>query len=78
MENKSSSCCGTDEGKSSMQTYIVWVKRPVQNLFFTKSHEDLESWYQTFLPDTIANSNELTKPRMVHTYRMWPLDLQQN
>ncbi|KAL6280220.1 hypothetical protein ACE6H2_017101 [Prunus campanulata] len=59
----------TDEGKSSMQTYIVWVKRPVQNLFFTKSHEDLESWYQTFLPDTIANSNELTKPRMVHTYR---------
>ncbi|TQE10111.1 hypothetical protein C1H46_004281, partial [Malus baccata] len=51
------------------QTYVVWVKKPVQDKFFSKSHQDLESWYQTFLPETVADSNEATKPRMVHTYR---------
>ncbi|XP_021803403.1 subtilisin-like protease SBT1.4, partial [Prunus avium] len=59
----------TDEERNTMQTYIVWVKKPVQKYFFSKSHEDLESWYHTFLPTTIASSNQLKKPQMVHAYR---------
>ncbi|VVA23486.1 PREDICTED: subtilisin [Prunus dulcis] len=59
----------TDEEQNNMQTYIVWVKKPVQKYFFSKSQEDLESWYHTFLPTTIASSNQLKKPRIVHAYR---------
>ncbi|PQQ09151.1 subtilisin-like protease SBT1.7 [Prunus yedoensis var. nudiflora] len=59
----------TDGEQNTMQTYIVWLKKPVQKYFFSKSHEDLESWYHTFLPTTIASSDQLKKPRMVHAYR---------
>ncbi|XP_062030182.1 subtilisin-like protease [Rosa rugosa] len=52
----------------SMQTYIVWVEKPVSDLIAQSEHEDLGSWYQTFLPQTIANSNQLKKPRMVYAY----------
>ncbi|KAM5572673.1 subtilisin-like protease [Rosa sericea] len=52
----------------SMQTYIVWVEKPVSDLIAQSEHEDLGSWYQTFLPQTIANSNQLEKPRMVYAY----------
>ncbi|KAM1584648.1 hypothetical protein ACFX1Z_037607 [Malus domestica] len=61
--------CLSVAAAADTQTYIVWVKKPIQDKFFSKSHQDLESWYQTFLPETVADSNEVTKPRMVHTYR---------
>ncbi|KAK9927385.1 hypothetical protein M0R45_024569 [Rubus argutus] len=55
------------EYTSNMQTYIVWVKKPVRKLF-SQSHEDLESWYQSFLPKTFATSNRVMRQRMVYTY----------
>ncbi|KAM5572672.1 subtilisin-like protease [Rosa sericea] len=54
---------------NSMQTYIVWVEKPPSNFHAQSDHEDLDSWYQSFLPQTIANSNQLVKPRMVYAYR---------
>ncbi|ONI06853.1 hypothetical protein PRUPE_5G085500 [Prunus persica] len=56
------------EEKNNLQTYIVWVQRPVSQNSFAQSHEDLESWYQLFLPETSANSNQLMTQRLVHTY----------
>ncbi|XP_021833706.1 subtilisin-like protease SBT1.2 [Prunus avium] len=59
----------TDEEQNDMQTYIVWVEKPVAQGSSAQSHEDLESWYHTFLPEsTIATSNQLSKPRIVHAY----------
>ncbi|CAB4279737.1 unnamed protein product [Prunus armeniaca] len=56
------------EEQNNLQTYIVWVQRPVFQNSFAQSHEDLESWYQSFLPETSAKSNQLMTQRMVHTY----------
>ncbi|ONI06852.1 hypothetical protein PRUPE_5G085400 [Prunus persica] len=57
------------EEQNNLQTYIVWVEKPVSQNSFAQSHEDLESWYHSFLPETSENSNQLIKKRMVHTYR---------
>ncbi|ONI06851.1 hypothetical protein PRUPE_5G085300 [Prunus persica] len=57
------------EEQTSLQTYIVWVEKPISQNSYAQSHEDLESWYQSFLPETSANSNQLMKQRMVHAYR---------
>ncbi|XP_008238728.1 PREDICTED: subtilisin-like protease SBT1.2 [Prunus mume] len=65
----SSLSLAADEEQNGMQTYIVWVEKPVAQGSSAQSHEDLESWYQTFLPEsTIATSNQLSKPRIVHAY----------
>jgi hypothetical protein len=37
-----------DETESSLQTYIVYVKRPEGRM--AVESDDLESWYQSFLP----------------------------
>ena len=53
--------------KSELQTYIVHVKRPHPGLgVYTKSN-GLESWYESFLPATIASSN--MKQRIIYSYR---------
>ncbi|XP_021800924.1 subtilisin-like protease SBT1.2 [Prunus avium] len=57
------------EEQNNLQTYIIWVEKPVSQNSFAQSHEDLESWYQSFLSETSENSNQLMKQRMVHTYR---------
>ncbi|XP_068317015.1 subtilisin-like protease 3 [Pyrus communis] len=59
----------TNDEKNSMQTYIVWVEKPVSQKFSPQSNEDLESWYQSFLPESIASSNQQMNQRMVHSYR---------
>ncbi|CAK9160252.1 unnamed protein product [Ilex paraguariensis] len=51
--------------QSNVETYIVHLKKPDDRVF-TQS-DDLESWYQSFLPVTTADSNE--PPRMVYAYR---------
>ncbi|KAM5572676.1 hypothetical protein ABKV19_012628 [Rosa sericea] len=57
------------EGGSSMQIYIVWVRKPADE-FSALHSQDLESWYQTYLPEnTIASSNKPSFRRMVHSYR---------
>ncbi|KAK9277603.1 hypothetical protein L1049_007148 [Liquidambar formosana] len=51
--------------KSSLQTYIVYVKKPDGGVY--EQLEDLESWYKSFLPVSIASSNQ--QQRMVYSYR---------
>ncbi|KAI3453630.1 hypothetical protein Pfo_010293 [Paulownia fortunei] len=50
----------------SLETYIVHVELPDSQLLSDQS-QDLESWYHSFLPTTIASSIET--PRMVYSYR---------
>ncbi|KAM1158694.1 hypothetical protein ACFX19_032521 [Malus domestica] len=52
------------EKQNSLQTYIVFLENPSPRIFFVES--DLDSWYQSFLLETIANSNQ---QRIVHAYR---------
>ncbi|CAN6580780.1 unnamed protein product [Malus baccata var. baccata] len=59
----------TNDEKNSMQTYIVWVEKPVSQKFSPQSNENLGSWYQSFLPESIASSNQQMNQRMVHSYR---------
>ncbi|KAG8382324.1 hypothetical protein BUALT_Bualt05G0065600 [Buddleja alternifolia] len=49
----------------SLETYIVHVDLPDSQLLSDQS-QDLESWYSSFLPTTIATSVET--PRMVYSY----------
>ncbi|TQE12578.1 hypothetical protein C1H46_001790 [Malus baccata] len=53
--------------KNGMQTYIVFVEKPVSQKF--SDQLDLESWYQSFLPETAQSSNQETSSRIVHAYR---------
>ncbi|KAL0296060.1 UNVERIFIED_CONTAM: Subtilisin-like protease SBT1.7 [Sesamum radiatum] len=50
----------------SLETYIVHVDLPGSRILSDQSH-DLESWYESFLPTTIARSIET--PRMVYSFR---------
>ncbi|KAK4435220.1 Subtilisin-like protease SBT1.2 [Sesamum alatum] len=52
--------------KSSLQTYIVLLEGPDGEV--TTQSEDLESWYQSFLPATTASSND-GEARIVYSYR---------
>ncbi|KDP25553.1 hypothetical protein JCGZ_20709 [Jatropha curcas] len=49
--------------ESELETYIVFLEKP-EGMMFTDS-KDLDSWYQSFLPDDTLSSN---KPRLVHSY----------
>lgn len=50
----------------SFETYIVHVDKPdIQ--FLSEQSQDLESWYQSFLPTATASSTET--PQMVYSYR---------
>ncbi|KAM1050482.1 hypothetical protein ACFX13_032943 [Malus domestica] len=51
------------EEKNSLQTYIVFLEKPASSKFSEES--DLDSWYQSFLPETTANLNQ---QRIVHAY----------
>ncbi|KAL2547472.1 Subtilisin-like protease SBT1.2 [Forsythia ovata] len=50
--------------KSKLETYIVHVEAP-DGQIFTQS-EDLNSWYQSFLPTITASSSD--NPRMIYSY----------
>ncbi|KAL0393442.1 UNVERIFIED_CONTAM: Subtilisin-like protease SBT1.2 [Sesamum latifolium] len=52
--------------RSSLQTYIVLLEGPDGEV--TTQSEDLESWYQSFLPATTASSND-GEARIVYSYR---------
>ncbi|XP_056174605.1 subtilisin-like protease [Syzygium oleosum] len=48
-----------------LSTYIVHVRKPAGEVF--AGPEDLQSWYQSFLPQTTANLDQTQ--RMVHSYK---------
>ncbi|XP_059291408.1 subtilisin-like protease [Lycium ferocissimum] len=57
--------------QSPLETYIVHVESPESRISTQSlSDQDLESWYLSFLPNTIAStsSNE-EAPRLVYSYR---------
>ncbi|KAK3010518.1 hypothetical protein RJ639_011331 [Escallonia herrerae] len=53
-------------GQSNLETYIVHVKLPDDQIFSKLSH-DLETFYHSFLPPTVAGLNE--QSRLVYSYR---------
>ncbi|KAJ8767622.1 hypothetical protein K2173_018180 [Erythroxylum novogranatense] len=55
---------GNNVGESELQTYLVFVAKP--DAMVSAQSEDLESYYQTFLPVDISDNGE---ERMVHAYR---------
>ncbi|BBH03249.1 hypothetical protein Prudu_014062 [Prunus dulcis] len=59
------------EEQNSLQTYIVWVEKPVSRNIFSQSHEGLESWYQSFLPETTVNSNSRRAHELFMHTAMW-------
>ncbi|KAK4389375.1 Subtilisin-like protease SBT1.2 [Sesamum angolense] len=52
--------------RSTLQTYIVLLEGPDGGV--TTQSEDIESWYQSFLPATTAGTND-GEARIVHSYR---------
>ncbi|XP_065858908.1 subtilisin-like protease [Euphorbia lathyris] len=48
--------------RSNLETYIVFVTKPEVGV-----SEDLESWYQSFLPVSISKSNK--QQRVIYSYR---------
>ena len=62
--NAFSSVTKSTETRNS-QTYIIHVNQPVGRVF-TES-EDLDSWYNSFLPPTTVSSDE-QQPQMLYTY----------
>ncbi|XP_050228014.1 subtilisin-like protease [Mercurialis annua] len=52
-------------GQRKLETYIVFVTKPQDG--FLKQSQDLESWYKSFLPTSISNSNQ--QKRIVYSYR---------
>ncbi|KAK4344068.1 hypothetical protein RND71_037162 [Anisodus tanguticus] len=51
---------------TNLETYIIQVESPDSQISTHASTMDLDNWYHSFLPTTIANSNEET--RMVYAY----------
>ncbi|KAI6702224.1 hypothetical protein NL676_011360 [Syzygium grande] len=51
--------------QTALSTYIVHVRKPAGEVF--AGPEDLQSWYQSFLSQTTANSDQMQ--RMVHSYK---------
>lgn len=62
--NAFSSVTKSTETRNS-QTYIIHVNQPVGRVF--AESEDLDSWYNSFLPTTTASSEE-QQPQMLYTY----------
>ncbi|PON57461.1 Subtilase [Parasponia andersonii] len=58
-----------------LETYIVYVKRPDNSVFFSQKSLAVTSWYETFLPtdDTVgtlsSSDQQQQNPRLVHSYR---------
>ncbi|XP_059287849.1 subtilisin-like protease [Lycium ferocissimum] len=55
--------------QSPFETYIVHVESPESQISTQSSVMDLESWYHSFLPKTLASSSSDEGPRMIYSYR---------
>ncbi|KAF3448449.1 hypothetical protein FNV43_RR09162 [Rhamnella rubrinervis] len=56
-----------DQKASGPQTYIVYTKKPEGRVL--SQSDDLNSWYQSFLPITTATTLNHHQPRIVHAYK---------
>ncbi|PHT39609.1 hypothetical protein CQW23_18463 [Capsicum baccatum] len=69
---RNASCFSWPSIQSELKTYIVHVESP-QSRISTQllADQDVESWYRSFLPNTVAStsSNDQQVPRLVYSYR---------
>uniref|UniRef100_M1AXJ7 Serine protease n=1 Tax=Solanum tuberosum TaxID=4113 RepID=M1AXJ7_SOLTU len=54
--------------QSDLEMYIVQVKSPKSQISVQSSRTELESWYSSFLPKTIATAGSDEKPRLIYSY----------
>ncbi|KAH7512672.1 hypothetical protein FEM48_Zijuj12G0115700 [Ziziphus jujuba var. spinosa] len=57
----------TGEDQSISQTYIIFTKKPEGAGSNSLQYEDLNTWYQSFLPTSTTPNQQ--QPQIVHTYR---------
>ncbi|MCD7466891.1 hypothetical protein HAX54_003970 [Datura stramonium] len=65
-------CLSWPSMQSELKTYIVHVESPESQISTQSLEGDLESWYQSFLPNTIASTSaslDEEAPRLVYSYR---------
>ncbi|CAN4075956.1 unnamed protein product [Withania somnifera] len=61
-------CFSWPSMQSDLETYIVQVESPVSQISTQSSRMDLESWYKSFLPKTIATAGAHEEPRLIYSY----------
>ncbi|CAN4075955.1 unnamed protein product [Withania somnifera] len=54
--------------QSDLETYIVQVESPESQISAQSSRTDLESWYKSFLPNTIATAGSQEEPQLIYSY----------
>ncbi|CAI0414057.1 unnamed protein product [Linum tenue] len=60
------------EEKDLLETYIVFVNRPKRAIVNAQEQQDLERWYQSFLPAATVSTSSAShqqSSRLVHSYR---------
>ncbi|XP_060178462.1 subtilisin-like protease [Lycium barbarum] len=61
-------CFSWPSMQSDLETYIVQVESPESQISTQSSRMDLESWYSSFLPKTIATAGSHEEPRLIYSY----------
>ncbi|XP_060180011.1 subtilisin-like protease [Lycium barbarum] len=61
-------CFSWPSMQSKLETYIVQVESPESQISTHSSRMELESWYNSFLPKTIATAGLNEKPRLIYSY----------
>ncbi|XP_004244715.1 subtilisin-like protease [Solanum lycopersicum] len=61
-------CFSWPSMQSDLETYIVQVESPESHISTQSSRMDLENWYKSFLPNTIATAGLDEKPQLIYSY----------
>ncbi|KAM3379793.1 subtilisin-like protease [Capsicum galapagoense] len=61
-------CFSWPSMQSDLETYIVQVESPESQISTQSSRMDLERWYKSFLPKTIATAGSEEEPRLIYSY----------
>ncbi|KAM3271023.1 subtilisin-like protease [Capsicum chacoense] len=61
-------CFSWPSMQSDLETYIVQVESPESQISTQSSRTDLERWYKSFLPNTIATASPEEKARLIYSY----------
>ncbi|PHT39612.1 hypothetical protein CQW23_18466 [Capsicum baccatum] len=61
-------CFSWPSMQSDLETYIVQVESPETQISTQSSRIDLEDWYKTFLPNTIATAGSQEGLRLIYSY----------
>ncbi|XP_016551905.2 subtilisin-like protease [Capsicum annuum] len=61
-------CFSWPSMQSDLETYIVQVESPESQISTQSPRTDLERWYKSFLPNTIATAGPEEKARLIYAY----------